>query len=435
MAQSAEVMSPGLFAKSGVFSNIRAATRTRARMASAGLVFLAVLGFSQRSDAAPVTASAPAAPAGFQTVVPEAILVDFSTGAILFEKESDRRVAPGGLVKIMTAAVAFNQLQAGKLTLDTPFVVSVNAWRRGGAPAGGAAMFAEVNKPMRVEDLIIGALTVSGNDAAMTLAEGISGSEDGFATRMNELGAALSLTNTSFRNSAGFADPDQYTSAKDMAQLARYVIKTFPNYYSMFSVPEIMWSKIRQRNRNPLLTAGVGGDGLHVAWLKDVGYHIVGSAVQNDRRLIVVIMGAKSEKERLEETKRLLDWGFRSFELREVFAAGAELGRASVFGGDTGSVGLAPREPIQLLLPRSTQDKLVSKVIYAAPLRAPLQKGAEVARLEIFRGQMKMIEVPLITTADVGTGSMWQRAMDGAGVVVGNAARDIAGQIQAKLRK
>ena len=226
----------------------------RARLAGAGLLFGAALGLL--AMAAPA-----AAQSSFQTPAPSAILVDFSTGAILFEKDADRRMAPGSLVKIMTAAVVFNELQAGRITPDTPFTVSVNAWRRGGGPSGGAAMFAEVNKPVRVEDLLIGALTVSGNDAAIALAEGVSGTETAFAMKMNELGAAIGLANSSFRNAQGFADPDQVSTAKDMAQLARYVIRTFPKYYPLFSVPDIEWSKIKQRNRNPLLNAGVGADG------------------------------------------------------------------------------------------------------------------------------------------------------------------------------
>lgn len=400
----------------------------RARFAGAGLLFVALLAL--------VAQSVPAAAQGtFQTPAPSAILVDFSTGAILFEKDADRRMAPGSLVKIMTAAVVFNELHAGKITPDTPFMVSVNAWRRGGGPSGGAAMFAEVNKPVRVEDLLIGALTVSGNDAAIALAEGVSGTETAFAMKMNELGSAIGLTNSAFRNAQGFADPDQVSTAKDMAQLARYVIRTFPQYYPLFSVPDIEWSKIKQRNRNPLLNAGVGADGLQAAWLRDVGYHIVGSALQANRRLIVVVMGAKSEKERIEEAKRLLEWGFHSFEYRQLFAAQTELGRANVFGGDAGSVGLAPREPVMLLLPRNTPDKIVSRVTYTSPLRAPVAKGTEVAKLEIMRGQLKVLEVPLVTTEEVAVGSLWQRALDGATVTVGDTARDLTNQLMAKLKK
>lgn len=371
----------------------------------------------------------------FQTAAPEAMLLDFSSGTILFEKNADGRVAPGGIVKIMTAAVVFDQIQAGKITLDTPFVVSENAWRRGGGPSGGAAMFAAVKSQVRVGDLLQGALVVSGNDAAIALAEGVSGTEGEFSVKMNEKAAALGLAGSQFRNATGFADPGQYTTARDMALLARAIIKTEPDLYKIFAVPSIDWNKIKQRNRNPLLEAGVGADGLHASWVREAGYHMVGSAVQGDQRLIAVVMGAKSEKERLEEMRRLLDWGFHSFQNRLLFAQDAEVGRASVWGGDTGSVGLSARVPLALLLPRNSQEKLVARVNYQTPLRAPVAKGTEVGRLELTRGPLKVLEVPVYTTADVPVGTLWQRALDGAGTIAGDTFRDLTAQVMAKLKK
>ncbi|WP_348933737.1 D-alanyl-D-alanine carboxypeptidase family protein [Aquabacter sp. CN5-332] len=381
-------------------------------------------------------AAAPArAQSAFQTPVPSAILVDFTTGAILFDKDSEKAFAPGSTVKIMTALVVFDDIRSGKITPDTTFTVSENAWRRGGGPSGGAAMFVPIKSNTRVGDLVIGMITVSGNDAAITLAEGVAGTEGEFANKMNAKAQELGLTSSDFRNATGFADPGQRSSARDMAQISRYLIRTYPGLYPMFSVPDIEWSKVKQRNRNPLLNAGVGADGLQVAWLKDAGYHLVGSAVQNNQRLIVALMGAKSEKERLEEAKRLLEWGFHSFEHRQLFAADIELGRATVFGGEAGSVGLAARGPVMLLMPRNSQDKLVAKVTYNGPLKAPVTKGTEVAQLEISRGPLKVLELPLVTTEDVGVGSLWQRALDGAGVLVGDTARDLGQKVMAKIGK
>ncbi|TCT02623.1 D-alanyl-D-alanine carboxypeptidase family protein [Aquabacter spiritensis] len=375
------------------------------------------------------------AQSAFQTAVSSAILVDFTTGAILFEKDSERQYQPGGIVKIMTALVVFDDIRSGKISPDTVFTVSENAWRRGGGPSGGAAMFAPVKASITVGDLVVGMLTVSGNDAAITLAEGVAGTEGEFSARMNAKAQELSLTGSEFRNSTGFTDPGQRSNARDMAQISRYLIRTYPGLYSMFSVPDIEWSKVKQRNRNPLLNAGVGADGLQVAWVRDAGYHLVGSAVQNNQRLIVAIMGAKSEKERLEEAKRLLEWGFHSFEHRQLFAADAEIGRAGVFGGAAGSVGLVARGPVMLLMPRNSQDKLVAKVTYTGPLHAPVTKGAEVAQLEISRGPLKVLEVPLFTAEDVPVGSLWQRAVDGAGVMVGDTARDLGQKLLAKIGK
>ena len=397
----------------------------RARLAGAGFAVLGALALAQPA----------AAQSAFQTAAPSAILVDFATGAILFDKDSERAMAPGSIVKIMTAAVVFDEIRLGKITPETPFTISVNAWRRGGGPSGGAAMFAEVNKPYRVEDLLIGALVVSGNDAAIALAEGVAGTESAFALKMGELGASIGLTGSSFRNATGFADPDQRTTARDMAQLSRYIIRTYPDQYHVFAVPDIEWSKVKQRNRNTLLNAGVGADGLQMAWLKDAGYHVVGSAVQNNQRLIVAVMGAKTEKERIEEARRLLEWGFHSFEHRQLYAADTELGRAAVFGGDAGSVGLVARAPVTLLMPRNSQDKIVARVTYSGPLRAPVTKGTQVATMEISRGQLKVLEVPLVTTEDVPVGSLWQRALDGAGVLVGDTARDLGQQAMAKVQE
>lgn len=400
------------------------------RGARAGLARLAVaLALSS------LAVSPGGAQSAFQTSAPSAILVDFATGAILFEKDSEKPFAPGGIVKVMTALVVFDEIRLGKITPDSTFIVSENAWRRGGGPSGGAAMFVPLKNPTRVSDLVIGMLTVGGNDAAITLAEGVSGTESAFALKMNEVGEHLGLTGSDFRNSTGFADPAQKSTARDMAQVSRYIIRTFPDFYPMFSVPDIDWSKVKQRNRNPLLNAGVGADGLQVAWIKDGGYHLVGSALQNNQRLIVVVMGAKSEKERIEEAKRLLEWGFHSFEHRQLFAADAEIGRATVFGGGQGSVGLAARGPVTLLMPRNSQDKLVAKVIYSGPLKAPVTKGTEVARLEISRGPLKVMEVPLATMEDVPVGTLWQRAVDGAGVLVGDAARDLGQKVLAKIGK
>ncbi len=371
----------------------------------------------------------------FQTPVPEATLVDFASGTILYEKNADGRMAPGGIVKIMTAAVVFDQIRAGKITIDTPFPISENAWRRGGGPSGGAAMFAALKSQVRVGDLLMGALVVSGNDAAIALAEGVSGTESEFVNKMNDKASELGLTGTQFRNATGFADPGQITTARDMALLARSIIKSDPELYKIFAIPNIDWNKIKQRNRNTLLDAGVGADGLHASWVRDVGFHLVGSAVQGDQRLVVVVMGAKSEKERLEEARKLLEWGFHSFQYRQLFAADAEIGRASVWGGEAGSVGLTTGAPLSLLLPRNSQDKLVAKVSYKGPLRAPVAKGTEVGRLELTRGALKVLDVPIYTTADVAVGTLWQRAVDGAGTLAGDAFRDVTAQVMAKLHK
>lgn len=380
--------------------------------------------------------AAPAARAAdFQTSIPSAILLDYETGTILFEKDADRKVAPGTLAKVMTAEVVFGQLKAGKIALDTPFVVSVNAWRRGGGPSGGAAMFAEVNKPAPVGELLAGALVVSGNDAAITLAEGVAGTESQFAQMMNAQAQALGMANSDFRNATGFADAGQVSAARDLAVLAAHIIHAYPEYYPIFARPNIEWNRIRQRNRNVLIDAGIGADGLQVGWLKDAGYHALGSAVQNGQRLVVATLGAKSEKERLEETRKLIEWGFQSFRQRQIFAADQEVGRAQVFGGAQTSVGLVAKGPVTMLNPRSGGERVSARVVYTGPLRAPVEKGAEVGRLEVSRGQAKVLEVPLYTAADVPVGSLMERALDGGLTLMGDSIRDLARRAMAKLQK
>ncbi|QRG09770.1 D-alanyl-D-alanine carboxypeptidase [Xanthobacter dioxanivorans] len=387
-----------------------------------GLLFLGAMGTANAAD-------------GFQTSVPSAILVDYDTGSILFEKDADKRIAPATLAKVMMADVVFAQLRAGKIALDTPLVVSVNAWRRGGGPSGGAAMFAEVNKPAPVGELLAGALVVSGNDAAITLAEGLGGTESQFAQMMNAQAQAIGMTNSEFHNATGFADAGQVSSARDLATLAAHIIRTFPDYYPIFAKPNIEWNRIKQRNRNVMLDAGIGADGLQVGWLKDVGYHALVSAVQNGQRLVVATLSARSEKERVEETRKLLEWGFQSFRQRQIFAADKEVGRAQVFGGAQSSVGLAARGPVNLLTPRSGGERVSARVVYTGPLRAPVTKGAEVGRLEISRGPVKVLDVPLVTTEDVAVGSLMDRAIDGGLTLMGDSVRDLARRAMAKLHK
>lgn len=375
------------------------------------------------------------AQSAFQTHVPAAILLDADTGTILFEKDADRAFPPSSLAKVMTAAVVFGQIKAGKITPDTPFIVSVDAWRRGGGPSRGAAMFAEVNKPVRVADLLAGAIVVSGNDAAITLAEGVAGSEGAFAQLMNETAKSIGMSGSHFRNATGFEESAQVTTARDMATLGRYVIQTFPQQYAVFAEPSLDWNRIKQRNRNVLLDAVPGADGLQSAWVKNGGYHLLGSVVENGQRLIVVVLGAKTEKERLEEAKKLLEWGFEAFQQRQVFAAGAEVGRAQVFGGSAGSVGLAAPGAVRILASRRSGERISARVRYLGPLRAPVAKGAQVAQLEVSRADVKVLEVPLYTTQEVPVGSLWDRALDGAMTLTGDSVRSLMAQALAKLHK
>lgn len=347
-----------------------------------------------------------------QTSVPHAILIDADTQSVLFEKDVDALVIPASTVKIMTAEVVFHEIAEGRLKLDDPFLMSETAWRLGGAPARASSMFAAVNSHVRVEDLIRGLVIVSGNDAAIALAEGIAGSEGAFATLMMKRARELGLTHSIFTNPWGRDDPEQRVTPREMTLLANHVIQTYPNLYKYFGEPEFTWNKIRQANRNPLLTIDIGADGLKTGNIDASGYGLVGSAVQNGQRLILALYGAANSKERSEEARKLFLWGFRSFDAKTIFGAGETIGYAKVYGGESSDAPLVADHEVKILLPRVGSEKFSGRIIYKGPLMAPVAADQEVARLKIFRGTAEVLDLPLKTAASVEVGSLPQRAMD-----------------------
>ena len=358
-----------------------------------------------------------------QTGVPNAILVDAATGTVLFEKAADAPVTPASTVKIMTADLVFEALAAGRVALTDEFTVSENAWRHGGAPARGSAMFAALNSRVDVQNLIRGLVIVSGNDAALVLAEGLAGSEGAFATLMTQRARELGLTHSVFTSAWGRADPDQKVTARDMATLAAHVIATFPTYYKYFGERDFTWNRIKQPNRNPLLGLDIGADGLKTGNIDDSGYGLVGSAVQNGQRLILAVYGARTAKERADEARKILQWGFRNFESRKLFVAGETVGTASVFGGARGDVDLVTDADVTVLVPRDASERLSGRIVYRGPLAAPVPSGARVAHLKIFRGTLEILDRPLQTAASVAHGSLPRRAFDAGLQYAGDAVR------------
>ena len=338
----------------------------------------------------------------FSTAAEVALVQDYDTGAVLYEKNADQQTPPASTAKILTAEIVFRELKEGRLHLDDMFDVSEKAWREGGAHSHGAASFLALHSQVRVEDLLRGLLIQSGNDAAMTLAEGIGGTEDNFADIMNKRAAELGMTHSHFANARGKADPSQYVTAHDMALLAAHVIRDDQDYYHYFGEKEFTWNRIRQLNRNPLLTMNMGADGLKAADPADGGFGLVGSAVQDGQRLIVVMYGLKSATERAEEARKLFDYGFHSFDRRTVFEAGQTVGAASVYGGKSGEVPLITERPITIFVPRGESGKVVAKIVYDGPLPAPVSKGQDAGRLKIWRDDMLAIDAPLKTGAAVG---------------------------------
>jgi D-alanyl-D-alanine carboxypeptidase (penicillin-binding protein 5/6) len=247
-----------------------------------------------------------------QTKAPYAFLIDNSTGKVLLQKNADSPMTPASTSKILTAEIIFRELAGGRLKLDDTMAISANAAREGDAESGGSSMFAQANTRVRVEDLLQGLLIASGNDAAIALAEGVAGSEASFAVLMNKRARELGMTRSSFTNPWGRGDAGQKVTPRDMARLAAHVISTYPQYYKYFGETEFTWNNIRQLNRDPLLRMNIGADGLKTGHLAKSGFGLVGSAVQNGHRLILVVNGLKSERERAAEAGKLLEWGFRA---------------------------------------------------------------------------------------------------------------------------
>jgi D-alanyl-D-alanine carboxypeptidase (penicillin-binding protein 5/6) len=366
-----------------------------------------------------------AAPAAAQPSIssPHAILIDTKTGSVLFDRKSDEPLHPASMAKLMTLAVVFRELKSGKINLDTEYVVSTHAWRTGGAPSTGSKMFAALRSRIRIEDLVIGAAVVSGNDACIVLAEGLAGNEQAFAARMNAHARELGLMTARFRNPTGVHHAEQVISARDLGKLALHIVRAYPEYYKYFAIPELTWSKVRQNNRNPLLDTGIGVDGMKTGFIKESGYGIVASAEQDGQRLIVVVHGSRTEKERSDDAKRLLEWGFKGFGERLLFSANKPVAYAKVFGGESGTVPLIGKQDINLLAQQGSNDRLLARVYYDGPLRAPVAKGAEVAKLRVFRGDQMVLETPLYTGVGVPEGSIFGRAFDAATEFAGGLIR------------
>jgi serine-type D-Ala-D-Ala carboxypeptidase (penicillin-binding protein 5/6) len=293
--------------------------------------------------AAPNPVSGPKSSEGYQTAAAHAILIEADSGSVLFEKAADDLIPPASLSKLMTQEVVLNEIRQGRLKPTTEFIVSTNAWRRGGAPSHTSSMFIPIHSKVSVDDLLHGAIIQSANDACIALAEGISGNESAFAELMTKRARELGLTKSTFGNSTGLPDPRQLMTSRELAKLARHIIETYPEYYKYYGEREFTWNKIRQFNRNPLLALNIGADGLKTGFTKEAGYGLVGSAVQNGLRLIVVVNGLRSEKERADEAKKMLDWGFHNFQSGLLFAQGQEIAQAKLYGGAKGHVPLTAR--------------------------------------------------------------------------------------------
>jgi D-alanyl-D-alanine carboxypeptidase (penicillin-binding protein 5/6) len=356
---------------------------------------------------------------GFDGDAPTAILIEATSGSVLFEKNADEMRAPSSMMKLMTAAVVFHAIKDGTVKLTDEYRISENAWRRGGAPSGTSTMFAAINSKVSVDDLLHGAIIQSGNDACMALAEGMAGNERIFASDfMTKEARELGLTKSTFANSNGLPDPGNKMTVRELSMLARHIILDYPEFYKLFGEKEFTWNKIRQPNRNPLLNSLEGADGLKTGYTKEGGYGMVGSAVQNGTRLIVVVNGLEDSEDRATEAKKMLEWGFRTFESRTLFAADQPIGYARVFGGDSRSVALSSPEPVKIMVPKNGNDRLIARIIYSGPVRAPIAAGQKIGVVRVWRNQNVAVEAPVFASQPIATGSTMRRAIDGASELV-----------------
>ena len=385
---------------------------TNVKRLIAHLLFLAVL------------AAAPAQ--ALDTQAKAAFVYDLTTNTILMEKDGDVPIPPASMSKLMTLNMLFEALHDGRVTMETQFGVSSKAKNM-----GGSTMFLnELDRPT-VEELIQGIIVLSGNDACVVVAEGLAGSEDAFARLMNDRAATLGMTGSTFANASGWPNPNHRMSVRDLGMLAARLIKEFPEYYGYFGQLEYPYdgrAPDNRHNRNPLLKLGIGADGLKTGHTAEAGYGLVGSATQGTRRIVFVVSGLNSEKDRAEESERIVNWAFRQFVEKTVLDKGEEITRAAVWMGDHQEIGVIAPSDVSLLLPALERNALSAEVVYRGPLEAPITAGQEVADLVVTLKDLPPAHIPLVSDRDVARGGFLPRMRTAAFVlfrqVVGEAQPD-----------
>ncbi|MFM9862648.1 MAG: D-alanyl-D-alanine carboxypeptidase family protein [Micropepsaceae bacterium] len=386
---------------------------------------LSVIIFAVAARAFAQPAVAPAElfdPAALQTSAQFALMMDHETGSILFSKDGDRPMAPASMAKLMTVAILFEKLKHGELRLEDTFTVSERAWRLSVAGKNESSkMFVSIGSQIKVEDLLRGIIIQSGNDACTVVAEHFSGSEEAFSELMNAEAKKIGLTGSVFKNASGLPHPEMRVTAHDLARLASYIIREFPQYYTYFSEREFTWNGIKQANRNLLLGTYPGADGLKTGHTADSGYGLVSSAVQDGRRLILVVNGLGGENERAAESKRLLDLGFREFRTYALLKAGDVVGEADVWAGEVRTVPLAVRQPVKILMRRASREGLKVALTYNEPVMSPVQRGQELGKLTISAPGIPDTFVPVYAGAAVDSGGLFTQIRVGVKELLSSA--------------
>lgn len=343
---------------------------------------------------------------GFETAARNAILMDYDTGEYLFEKNIAESVPPASMSKLMTVYILMSKIKDGSIKLDDTFSVSENAWRKGGAATGGSTMFLSIGDNVSVENLIKGIVIQSGNDACIVVAENVAGSEDDFVILMNKTAKKLGLKNSHFENATGLPHPDHRMSMEDLAILARHIIKEFPELYHYFSQKEFVYNNIKQGNRNPLLYTMKGADGLKTGHTEEAGFCLAASATKGERRLIEVMSGMSSNRERSEEAERLMSWGFREFNNFKILTKGQTVATAKVWYGKEDSINLTVADDVLKTVHMSQQDNVKATAEFDEPVKAPIKAGQEIGTIKIEIEGQSPLNVPLIAANDVSETGM-----------------------------
>ena len=361
----------------------------------------------------PALAQKPPA-SGFETKAKYAVVMDAGANLMLFEKDADTLMVPASMSKMMTLAVLFREMKAGRFTLDSEFKVSEHAWRTGGAPSGTSAMFAPLNTMVKISDLIPGVTVQSANDGAIIIAEGVAGTEEAFAKEMTAYARKIGMEQSTFVNATGLPAEGQLMTARELAVLARHLVYTYPEYYHFFGMKEFRYrDKFTFHNRNPLVLADIGVDGLKTGFVKESGYGLTISGTRGNQRLIVVVNGLATPKEREAEARRLLEWGFKSFKPFRLFDEGEKVSDALVWGGTSHYVPLVGDGNINIILPVTTSGKVSASIVYDGPIKAPIKKGDQVAILRITSDDFSATnEIPLYAGDDIGQSNFAYRGID-----------------------
>lgn len=342
------------------------------------------------------------------------VLMDYATGQVLLESEADLAVEPASITKIMTSYVVSAELAQGNISLDDQVLISENAWRGGGAGTDGSTSFLELNSRVPLKDLMYGMIIQSGNDAAIALAEHVAGSEETFVQLMNQYGAHLGLTATHYRDASGLPNPDHITTARDVAVLSRALIHDFPEDYAIYAIKDFEWNGIRQHNRNTLLWRDATVDGIKTGHTNAAGYCLATSAIRDGQRLIAVVMGAASEKQRADDSQALLNYGFRFFEAHTLYDAGETVATPKLWKGAIDEVALGLAEDLSITMQRGRYDELKASINIPTHLTAPLAKGDQVGSLTLSLAGEVLLERPLVALVDAPEGGFLKRIVDSA---------------------